>query len=127
MLEPVFVMSSPLARWFALNRSTRVRIAGTVVLVCGIVGAALFYWIQVRSAPPVIDDIAAGYDKARQRQMGIMMGTLGVIMVGWIDTLADPGAQAIMIAAGAALVAAVCFRVAWLMDLPEPDEEPWQP
>ena len=120
-------MSSPLARWFALNRSTRVRIAGTLVLVCGIVGAALFYWIQVRSAPPVIDDIAAGYDKARQRQMGIMMGTLGVIMVGWIDTLADPGAQALMIAAGAALVAALCYRVAWLMDLPEPDEKPWQP
>ena len=120
-------MSNPLARWSALNRSTRVRIAGTLVLVCGVIGAALFYWIQTRSAPQVLDEIAAGYDKARERQMGIMMGTMGVVMVGWIDTLADPGAQAIMIAAGAALVAAVCFRVAFLMDLPEPDEEPWQP
>ena len=127
MLEPALLMGNPLARWSALNRSTRVRVAGTLVLVCGVVGAALFYWIQTRSAPQILDEIAAGYDKARERQMGIMMGTMGVIMVGWIDTLADPGAQAIMIAAGAALVAAICFRVAWLMDLPEPDEEPWQP
>ena len=120
-------MSSPLARWSALNRSARVRVAGTLVLVCGIVGACLFYWIQTRSLPQAIDEFAAGYEKARQRQMGIMMGNLGVVMVGWMETLADPAAQALMIAASAALVAAVCFRVAWLMDLPEPDEKPWQP
>ena len=119
-------MSSPLARWSALNRSTRVRAAGTLVLVCGIVAACVFYWIQTRHMPPVMDDdFAAGYTKARERQMGIMMGSLGVMMVGWMDTLADPGAQAIVIVLCSGLVAALCFHIAKLMDLPVTDERRW--
>ena len=108
-----------------LKRSTRLRIAGTLIIACAIVGASIYYWLQVRSLPPVLDDFAAGYTKARQRQMGIMMGTMGVMMVGWMDTLGDPGAQAIIFVALAAIVAALCFRAAWLMDLPESDERRW--
>jgi len=115
----------PLTRWSSLNRSTRLRVAGTLVLACGIIAACVFYWIQVRNAPPALDEFAAGYEKARQRQMGIMMGTLGVMMVGWMDTLADPGAQAIVIALCAGLVAALCFHIAKLMDLPETDPRRW--
>ncbi len=114
-----------LARWSSLNRSARVRAAGTIILACGIVGACIFYWIQIRNAPPAMDEFAAGYTKARERQMGIMMGSLGVMMVGWMDTLADPGAQAIVIVLCSALVAALCFHIARLMDLPETDERRW--
>ena len=119
------MMSNPFSRWSTLSRSARLRYVGTTVLVCGVVGAAIFYWIQVRNAPPGMDEFAAGYEKARQRQMGIMMGSLGVMMVGWMDTLADPGAQAIVIAVCTALVAALCFHIARLMDLPVSDERHW--
>ena len=96
-----------------------------LILACAIVGASIYYWLQIRSLPPELDEFAAGYTKARERQMGIMMGTLGVMMVGWMDTLGDPGAQALIIVALAAIVAAFCFRVAWLMDLPESDGRRW--
>jgi hypothetical protein len=114
-----------LARWLSLKRSTRLRVAGTLVLVGGIAGACLFYWIQSHSAAPVLDEFVPGYTRAREHQMGVMMGTLGVVMAGWMDRLADPGPQAIIIAALAALVSALCFRVAWLMDLPETNPAHW--
>ena len=73
----------------------------------------------------MMDEFAAGYSKARDRQMGMMMGTMGLLMSGWMDSLTSPGGQAIGIMALAALIAAMCFRVAWLMDLPETDERRW--
>lgn len=95
---------------------------GTLVLVCGVAGACLFYWIEARSAGPTMDELMPGYSRTRARQVGILMGNFGVTLMEWLDALKDPGTQAILIAAAAALVALVCFRVAWLMDLPQPDE-----
>jgi uncharacterized membrane protein len=107
------------------TRAARLRLAGRLVLVCGIAGACLFYWIRIRSAAPALDESAAGYARAQQHQMGVMMGTLGVLMAQWMDALAQPGAEALLIAASAALVAGLCFRVAFLMDLPQSDPRAW--
>ncbi len=63
-----------------------------------------------------------GYSQARSRQIGIMMGDLGVTLIEWLDALKDPRTQAIIIAAVSALAALACFRVARLLDLPQQDE-----
>jgi len=107
------------------DRSARVRKAGWIVLVCGIAGACLFYWMQTRTSSAALDELVAGYERARERNMGIMMGTLGVQMTQWMEAFEQPGLQAVLIAAGSTLIAAICFRVAWLMDLPPTDERRW--
>src|ERR1700726_3992636 len=92
---------------------------GFVVVGLGIPGAGLFYWIEVRAAAPMIDELLPDYSRERTRDIGIMMGTLGVLMLGWTDALQRPGTQAIIIAAASALVALVCFRLAWVLDYNE--------
>jgi hypothetical protein len=111
---------NPVARWSALKPSRRLRTIGVLVLVCGVAGAGLFYWIQTRTAVPTMDDLMPGYSSRRSRQIGIMMGTFGMTMMEWLDALKEPRTQAIIIAAISALAALVCFRVARLMDLPGP-------
>jgi len=108
----------------SLKPSTRLRIAATVILVGGVGGACLFYWIRMRTAAPGVDELLAGYTQARERQMGIMMGGLGVTMRQWIESLQQPRTQAIIAAAVSTLVAAVCFRVATLMDMMDPGATP---
>ncbi len=63
-----------------------------------------------------------GYSQARSRQIGIMMGDLGVTLMEWLDALKDPRTQAMIIAAASALAAFACFRVARLLELPQRDE-----
>jgi hypothetical protein len=108
-----------------VNRSKRLRVIGRLVLLCGIVGAALFYWNETRNAPPSLDDAAAGYTRSRERQMGQMMGTLGVTTTKLMEMLETPGAEAALIVVSAGLVAALCFRVAKLMDLPPTHPAHW--
>lgn len=116
------MVSHPLARWSSAAPSNRLRAIGILVLVVGVAGAGLFYWIEARSAAPTMDDLMPGYSQARSRQIGIMMGDLGVTLIEWLDALKDPRTQAIIIAAVSALAALACFRVARLLDLPQQDE-----
>jgi hypothetical protein len=111
---------NPLARWSSIKPSRRLRAIGLAVLVLGVAGAGLFYWVQTRSAAPTMDDLMPGYSSRRSRQIGIIMGTFGMTMMEWLDALKEPGTQAIIIAAVSALVALACFRVARLLDLPDP-------
>jgi uncharacterized protein YjeT (DUF2065 family) len=104
------------ARLSSLKQSERLRVIGILVLVLGITGACLFYWVEARSAAPTIDDLLPDDSRARAREIGILMGTFGVMMLGWADALARPGTQAIIIAAVSALVALGCFRAARVLD-----------
>jgi hypothetical protein len=116
------VVSHPLARWSSAAPSKRLRAIGILVLVVGMAGAGLFYWVEARSAARTMDDLMPGYSQARSRQIGIMMGDLGVTLMEWLDALKDPRTQAIIIAAASALAALACFRVARLLDPPQRDE-----
>jgi hypothetical protein len=118
-------MHNPLVRWSSLKPSARFRVAATLVLVLGVAGAGLFYGIRSRAAGPTMDDLMPGYSRKRARQMGIMMGDLGMAMMGWMDALKEPSTQAIIIAAVSVLAALALFRVAWLLD--RPHEEPAVP
>jgi hypothetical protein len=123
---------SPVARWrmidpadalqaltpnqrAARQRIARLRIAGVLILGLGIVGACVLYWIDMRSASPTLEELIPGSTAARERQVGILIGSLGVYLLeGW-ENLQRPGTEAIIIVGVAARVALGCFHVAALL------------
>jgi hypothetical protein len=111
--EPSFSMSSK-----------RLRAIGAAIIVVGLVGGAIFYVVNAASASKPLDDMSAlGYERARQHQMGIMMGHAGQIMMQWMDDFERPWVQAILIAIGFAIVSAFFFRAAWVVDEEERDRK----
>jgi hypothetical protein len=106
-----------LARLTALKQSDRLRAIGWLVLASGLAGAAVLYWVEARTANPVLDDVTAlGYTRSLQHGMGVMMGHFGIVLTEWQESLMTPIGQALMTAIGAALVAGYFFRVAWVLD-----------
>ena len=111
-----------LARFRALKRSDRLRVIGWLVLGSGLAGAAVFYWVSVRAAGPVLDDTTAlGYRRSLNHQMGVMMGHFGIMLTEWQEALTSPTDEALLIAACAGLLAGYFFRVAWVVDHDEHD------
>ena len=102
-----------------MKPSERLRIAARVVLVCGVVAAIVFYWIRSRNAAPEVDELAAGYLKARDRQLGQLMGPLGVVMNQWADFLQQTWVEALLIVACAGAIAWICIRLSETADEPE--------
>jgi hypothetical protein len=104
--------------WFtALKRSDRLRVIGWFVLASGLAGAAALYWVEARTASPVLDDVTAlGYTRSLQHGMGVMMGPFGMVLTEWQEGLMSPIGQALITAICAALVAGYFFRVAWVLD-----------
>ena len=96
-----------------MDRARKLRLSGTLVMTIGVVGAAIVYWVQSRSA--ALDD-AAGFSRSQEHQMKVLMGPLAVAMSGWADALLSPTGLAIMILAFAAFVAYMCFRHARFED-----------
>jgi hypothetical protein len=113
-------MNRPLAPWSAIPPARQLRVIGMLVLVFGVAGACLFYWIAARAAAPTMDDLFPGYSRNRARQIGILMGSMGVTMVQLLDALKDPFTEAMIIAVVAALVALILFRLASVTDQPDP-------
>src|SRR5215469_6564281 len=106
-----------LQRFARLKRSDRLRTIGWVILACGLVSAAVFYWLATRAAGPPLDDATAlGYRRSLEYQTGVMMGRFGVLLTEWHDALTSPAGEAVLIAVGAALLAGYFFRVAWVID-----------
>jgi len=103
------------------RRARRLRTIGLIVLVLGLGGAGLVYWLGTRS-PDVMDDLSmVGFNKAQTRQMGMLYGKMGPVIEGWFDDLKRPGTQATIIAVVSTLIAAGCFYFARLLDH---DDEP---
>lgn len=87
---------------------------GVIVLVAGVVSAAALYLIRTYLAGPRPEDLLSNYRAANERQMGLMYGNSGVLMWDWLEALKQPGTEAIVILVLSALVALICFRVAWV-------------
>ena len=106
-----------LRRFSTLKRSERLRATGWIVLGSGLLAAAVSYWIDLRSADPMLDDSSAlGYSRAMQHDVGAMMGHFGLMLTDWQTALSSPLGQAAIIAVCAALLAGYFFRVAWVLD-----------
>jgi flagellar basal body-associated protein FliL len=103
------------------KRAARLRMIGIIVLLLGIGGAGMVYWLGTRSSD-VMDDLSmVGFNKARTRQMGMLYGKMGPVIEGWFDDLKQPGSQATIIVVVSTLIAAGCFYFARLLDH---DDEP---
>ena len=99
----------------------QLRLIGIIVLVLGLGGAGVVYWMGTRS-PDVSDDISMlGYNKAQTRQMGMLYGKMGPVIEEWFDDLKQAGTQAEIIVVVSVLIAAGCFYFARFLDH---DDEP---
>ncbi|HEY6211162.1 MAG TPA: hypothetical protein VIW45_02705 [Vicinamibacterales bacterium] len=100
-----------------MMRSDRFRAAGWTASAAGLVGAAVRYWLMMRSADVALDDATAlGYSRSLKHGMGMMMGRSGELLTDVSNLLTTPLGESLMIAGAAALVAAYCFRVAYVID-----------
>jgi hypothetical protein len=106
--------SNPISLSRRLSR--RLKIIGIVILLSGIIGAGVVYWIGTRSEDLSDDLSMVGFNKPAQRQMAILYGKQGELIEDWSNDLKQPGTQAIIIVVAAALVAGGCFYFARLLD-----------
>jgi hypothetical protein len=91
------------------RRRARLQWIGILVLVLGLSTAGLVYWQGTRS-PNLMDDLSMqGFNRARERQMGMLYGKMGLFTDDLLDDLKQPGTQAKIIAAMSLLASAGCF------------------
>ena len=95
-----------------IETPVRLRRIGRIVLVGGVVAAAIVYWIQVRAL--TVSDAGSAFQHTRSadNQMGRMMGQFGLVMADWQATLSTPAAYAVGVLVVALLFAGYFFRVA---------------
>jgi hypothetical protein len=100
----------------SLRRQRRLKVIGVSVLLLGISGACLVYWIGTRS-PDLSDDLSmVRFNKAESRQMGQLFGKMGLLIEDWTNDLKQPDTQATLIATTSILIALGCFYLARLSD-----------
>ena len=98
------------------RRARLLRIIAAIVLVLGIFGADLVYWLETRSVVVSDDPSMLGNEKAESRQAEILYGKQAGLIKDWSDDLKRPGTQAVIIVVTAALVAGGCIYLARLLD-----------
>jgi len=91
------------------RRGRRLKQAGIIVLLAGIAGAGLVYWLGSHKPDSGMDPSMIGFDKAGQYQAGQLYGNWGTMIANFEDDLKNPGTQAIIILMVAGLIAAGCF------------------
>jgi hypothetical protein len=110
----------------AKQRAKRLRIAAGIILVLGIFGADLVYWMGTRSKVFSDNPVFLTNEKEQSRQEEILIGKQAGIVDAWMEDLKHPKTQAIIIVVAAALVAGGCFYFAGLqhnLDNEESGEE----
>jgi hypothetical protein len=98
------------------RRARLLRIAAAFVLVLGIFGADLVYWLGTRSAVVSDDPSMLGNEKAEARQAEILYGKQAGLIQEWTDDLKRPGTQAFIVVMMAVLVAGGCVYFAHLLE-----------
>lgn len=98
------------------RRARRLKIIGAVILLSGIIGAGIVYWIGTRSEDLSGDLSMVGYNKPAERQMAILYGKQGELIEDWSNDLKQPGTQAIIIVVAAVLIFGGCFYFARLLN-----------
>jgi hypothetical protein len=98
------------------RRARKLRMIAVIVLLLGIAGAGMVYWMGTRLADASDDPSMLRYDKPAERQMGILYGKEGELIEDWSNDLKQPGTQAFIIVVTATLVAGGCFYFARLLD-----------
>jgi uncharacterized protein HemX len=92
--------------------SAKLRLAGIIILVAGMVGAGLVYWIGQRAENFADDPAMAGYNKQQNEQMERLYGKSGELMDDLSNSLKQPATQAGLILGTSIVVSLICFRLA---------------
>ena len=87
-----------------------------VILLLGFVSAAVVYWLGTRGPDYSDDPSMLGFNRAQERQMGVLYGKQGQLVEDFTNTLKEPGTQAILIVIAAALIGAGCFFFARMVE-----------
>ena len=91
------------------RHSARLRLTGAIVLMVGMVAAAVVYWLGIHSPQPSNDLSMVGFNRAQRRQMGQLYGKMGTLIEDWAEDLKRPDNQAACILGVTAVVAFGCF------------------
>jgi hypothetical protein len=109
------------------RRVRRLRWSAAMILVLGLVGAAVVYWVGSRREALPDDPAMVGFDRATQRQMGLLYGKQGQLIEDLNNWVKQPSTQALLVAAGAAVVALVLFQASRVLEFearnPVPQDE----
>ena len=103
------------------RRSAQLRMIGIIVLALGIGGAGTVYWLGTRSPDLSDDPSMLGFNRPKERQMGLLYGKMGTLIEDWSEDLKHSGTQAEIIVGFSVLVAGGCFYFAQLLGH---DDEP---
>lgn len=109
-----FRFRAPLSANGEVLPGRRMKRMGLAIMILGVASAALLYLIETRNAGPSMEELMPGYSRANSRLMGIYYGHAGQMMWEWRQALAQPATQALIVVAVAAILAAGCFRMAWI-------------
>jgi flagellar basal body-associated protein FliL len=98
------------------RRARQLRIIGVIVLLLGIAGAGVVYWMGTRSQDLSDNPSMVGFDRAETRQMEQLYGKSGDLIEQWSNDLKQPGTQAVIIVAVSVIIASGCFYFARLFE-----------
>lgn len=87
----------------------RLRLAGIIVLLLGVVAAGIIWGLGTRVPDSSGDLSMQKFDRARRIQMGQLFGGMGGLIQDSSDAVKQPGVQAGLILAAAVILAAGCF------------------
>jgi hypothetical protein len=91
-------------------------VVAVVVLLLGLVSAGVVYWRGSREPDLSNDPAMLGFNRAAERQMGVLYGKQGQLIEDLTDSLKQPVTQAILILVGAAAVAGGCLCFARVLN-----------
>ena len=104
-------------RFWSERRSERLRAIGWLLVVIGVIAAAVTYGVELHYADEMLNDAnALGFTRSLNHGVGQMMGTFGNMLTEWQEAWTSPLGMAITVAVVAGLFAAYFFRVAWVLD-----------
>ncbi len=98
------------------RRAKRCRAAAAGILLAGLAGAGVIYWLGSRTAAESINPSLLGLHRAERRQMGLLYGRQGQLYDDLTESLKQPGTQAVLVFAAAALIAGGCFYFSRVLD-----------
>jgi len=88
------------------------RRTGRIVLGCGLVAAALVYWLYARDASVAGGTSGFEHTRSADNQMARTMGHFGLVMADWAAALSTPAGHAAGVLVLTLLLAGYFFRVA---------------
>ena len=95
-----------------METPAQLRRTGRIVLACGLVAAALVYWLEARGPAAPGRTSAFEHTRSSDNQMTRTMGQFGLVMADWQAALSTPGGYAVGVLVLALLLAGYFFRVA---------------